>query len=248
MFAFDFLSYVERKNPFAAIAAFRALVAERPFIDAVLLIKTQNAHRKPAMERRLREAIEPMRARVLLVDETLSDREMKSLIALTDCFISLHRSEGWGFSLCEAMSLGKPVIATAYSGNMDYCNESTAKMIPFDLVAVRPDDYPHWENQHWAEPDIEAATQAMRELVDDPEAGRALGRRARANLSLNFGYLASGLRYEERLNALQAARTGNDPSVETRCANLAERDGTPAVTEASPGEGATRSPPVIAAF
>ena len=151
-----------------------------------------------------------------MIDETLSDLDLKSLIAVSDCFVSLHRSEGWGFALCEAMSLGKPVIATAYSGNMDYCNEDTAKLIAYDLIDVRAGDYPHWEGQHWADPDIEAATQAMVELVDDPDAARALGQRARTNLSLNFSHLAIGLRYAERLKCLEARDLGKDVILRTR--------------------------------
>jgi glycosyltransferase involved in cell wall biosynthesis len=199
LFAFDFLSYVERKNPFAVIEAFRGLVKERPFQDVTLVIKTNNSDRRPEMAARFEAAVRELRDHIVVIDATLSELEMKALIGLCDCFVSLHRSEGFGRGLSEAMALGKPVIATAYSGNMDFCNEATARLVPYALVPVGQDEYPHWEDQHWADADVEAATRAMRDLVDDPASGRALGARARAHLMKDFSYLAIGLRYMKRL-------------------------------------------------
>lgn len=202
LFAFDFLSFLDRKNPFSVMEAFRALMAERPYDDVVLVIKTNNAHRRPDMKERFDAAVASMGDRVKVIDGTLTDLEMKSLIWLTDCFISLHRSEGFGLGMAEAMSLGKPVIATAYSGNMDFCTAETVHLIPYRLIALRQGDYPHWENQRWADPDVEAATRAMRDLVDDPAKGREMGARARRHLLVNFSRLATGLRYEKRLDEL----------------------------------------------
>lgn len=201
-FSFDFLSYVERKNPFAVIEAFRLLTVERPYDDVTLVIKTNNADRRPDMKARFDAAIAPVRDRVMVIEGTLSDLEMKSLIWLTDCFISLHRSEGFGRGISEAMALGKPVIATAYSGNMDFCNEETALLVPYDLIDVQAGEYPHWEGQHWADPDVEIAARMMCDLVDDPDNGRDLGKRAQIHLTSNFSYLAVGLRYGDRMRAL----------------------------------------------
>lgn len=202
-FAFDFLSYVERKNPFAVIEAFRALTVERPYDDVALVIKTNNAGRRPEMKARFDAAIAPLRDRVRVIDGTLSDLEMKSLIWLTDCFVSLHRSEGFGRGLSEAMALGKPVIATAYSGNMDFCNEETAYLIPYDLIDVRAGEYPHWEAQCWADPDVEAATRVMRDLVDNPGKGRDIGARARMHLASHFSFLAIGNQYAGRIRDMK---------------------------------------------
>lgn len=208
LFAFDFLSYVERKNPFAVLNAFRALVAERPFDDVILVIKTNNSHRRPDMKERFDAAVAPFRDRVKVIDGTLSDPEMKSLVWLTDCFVSLHRSEGFGLGISEAMSLGKPVIATAYSGNMDFCSEQTAYLIPYQLISLRAGDYPHWQNQHWADADVEAATRAMRDLIDNPRKGRDMGASARLHMIANFSYLATGLRYQKRL--VELAQPGRE--------------------------------------
>lgn len=199
LFAFDFLSYVERKNPFAVIEAFTKLVAERPHDDIVLLLKTNNSAQRPEMKSRFDEALEGLREQVVVIDKTLGELEMKGLIWLCDCFVSLHRSEGFGRGLSEAMALAKPVIATAYSGNMDFCSEDTAFLVPYSLIPLSPDDYPHWEDQHWADPDIDSALVHMRYLVDNPEAGRTVGRLARERLLAAFGYLPVGLRYAESL-------------------------------------------------
>jgi glycosyltransferase involved in cell wall biosynthesis len=101
------------------------------------------------------------------------------------------------------MAMGKPVIATAYSGNMDFCNEETALLVPYDLLPVKPGEYPHWEGQHWAEPDVEAASLLMERLVDGRQFGQALGQRARVRLATGFGYLPVGLRYAKRVETLE---------------------------------------------
>lgn len=201
-FSFDFLSYVERKNPFAVIEAFRKVVAQRPYDDIALVIKTNNAERRPEMKARFDEAIAPLRERVVVINATLTDLEMKSLIWVTDCFVSLHRSEGFGRGLSEAMALGKPVIATAYSGNMDFCTEDTTLLVPYTLAPVQSGEYPHWQDQHWAAADVEAAARVMRFLIDNPDEGRKIGTRARTHLAVNFSYLATGLRYAARLEKI----------------------------------------------
>jgi glycosyltransferase involved in cell wall biosynthesis len=207
LFAFDFLSYLERKNPLAVIKAFSTLVEDRPFDDIVLVIKTNNADAKPDLRDQVKAALAPLGQHAVMIDGTLSELEMNSLMWLCDCFVSLHRSEGFGRGLSEAMAMGKPVIATAYSGNMEFCDEATAHLVPFELVPLREGDYPHWEGQRWAEADVEAAARAMRQLADNPTSGREMGRRARTRLANNFGYLAAGLRYAKRLAEVSTSRT-----------------------------------------
>jgi glycosyltransferase involved in cell wall biosynthesis len=202
LLSFDFLSFIERKNPFAVLEAYSALISKRPFDDVTLVIKLNNTDRRPEMKKRFEAALAPIRDRVTVIDQLLCDSEMKGLVGLIDCFLSLHRSEGFGFGLTEAMALGKPVIATAYSGNMDYCTDETAILMPYELVPLRAGDYPHWQNQCWADADVQSATQAMLDLVDHPQKGRDLGARARLHLTKNFSYLASGLRYSNRIDEL----------------------------------------------
>lgn len=201
-FAFDFLSYIERKNPYAVLDAFQRVVDARPHADVNLVIKVNNGRARPDAWASFEKHFDSYGDQVTIINETLSDLEMKALLWNIDCFVSLHRSEGFGRGMTEAMVLGKPVIATAYSGNLDFCRPDTAYLIPYKQVDVRPGEYPHWQRQQWADADVEAASKAMLQLVDAPESGRAKGAAARAVMAAEFSFLARGLDYVERAKTL----------------------------------------------
>jgi SAM-dependent methyltransferase len=95
-----------------------------------------------------------------------------------DCYVSLHRSEGFGLTMAEAMALGKPVIATAYSGNLDFMDDQTAYLVPWTESLVPESCAPYRPGARWAEPDVDAAARLMREVVDHPEEAAAVGGRA----------------------------------------------------------------------
>lgn len=198
LFAFDFLSYLERKNPSAVIEAFALALEQRPDADVRLVIKLNNTHRKPDDFARFKKQFAGFKDRVVLIDGTLTDLEMKALVWLCDCFVSLHRSEGFGRGISEAMALGKPTIATGYSGNLDFCSDDTSLLVPYSLVPVGPGEYPHWEDQHWAQADPAAAAQHMVNLLDDPAMGWQMGAKARRNLLVGFSFLSRGLAYAQR--------------------------------------------------
>ena len=202
LFSFDFLSYVARKNPSAVLRAFEAALCRRPNADIRLVIKLNNTHRKPEDAARFKAEFAAYKDRVTITDGTLSELEMKSLLWLCDCFVSLHRSEGYGRGMSEAMALGKPTIATAYSGNMDFCNEDTCFLVPFNLIPVQSGQYPHWENQVWADADAHNAADFMVHLIDNPDLGVQKGRRARAHMAAEFSFLRRGLDYANRCNHL----------------------------------------------
>ncbi|MGN6423667.1 MAG: glycosyltransferase family 4 protein [Asticcacaulis sp.] len=201
-FAFDFLSFLERKNPMAVIAAFAKLLEKRPFANVRLVIKTNNANSNPVLKAAFDKAISPIRTHVQQIDRTLSHLEMKALTWQCDAFVSLHRSEGYGFGIAEAMCLGKPVICTDYSGNMDFCTPETTLLVRHRVKRLAEGDYPHWHGQHWADADINVAARYMLALVDDPQKGVDIGRRAKRHMTANFSHLASGLRYTRRLDEL----------------------------------------------
>jgi len=202
LFFFDVRSYSQRKNPEAVIRAFRRLLTLRPYSKARLILKINGAEMAQEVMDRLRENVDAFADRVTLITRLMSDNEAKNLVRCCDCFLSLHRSEGFGRGMAEAMFLGKPVIATAYSGNMDFMSDNTALLVPFQLVAVGKDAYPHWQDQKWAEPDEEAASDHMIRLLDNPRVGQELGARASRHIRLNFGYRPTGLRYLRQLEAL----------------------------------------------
>jgi len=124
------------------------------------------------------------------------------LIERCDCFVSLHRSEGFGRGIAEAMMLRKPVIVTGYSGNMDFTNSQNACIVDYRLVDVGPGEYPFPEGQRWADPDLEQAASYMRRLVGDPAWGAALAEKGRELVEAQHGVGAVGRRYRARLEEL----------------------------------------------
>ena len=102
------------------------------------------------------------------------------MIELSDCVVSLHRSEGYGLNLVDAMAVGTPVLATGYSGNMSFMDDRSAFIVPFEEVEVGPGSEPYPVDAHWAQPDLSTAADLMRRIFDDPSAARereALGQR-----------------------------------------------------------------------
>jgi glycosyltransferase involved in cell wall biosynthesis len=202
LFFFDVRSFTQRKNPEAAVKAFHQLLLLRPFSRARLVLKVNGGELAPDVMSGLRESLSNISHSVTVITRLMSDNEVKNLVRCCDCFLSLHRSEGYGRGIAEAMFLGKPVIATAYSGNMDFMSADTSFLVPFDLVPVGAEAYPHWQGQMWANPDDSVASQYMARLVDDPNLGRQVGERASQRIRRNWSYRATGLRYLQRLEAI----------------------------------------------
>jgi glycosyltransferase involved in cell wall biosynthesis len=205
---FDFSSYIDRKNPFGSIEAFTRLSTERPLSDACLILKTDTRRARLSDLRRFKEAIAIAPDRVHIIDRTLQENEIKNLIHCCDCFLSVHRAEGFGHGLSEAMYLEKPVIATGYSGNLDFMDEETSYLVDYDLVSVGKEQYVFPEGQVWAEPHIDQAVRFMCRLIDHPNEGRELGIVASRHIRQFFSYRAIGLRYRARLEELQAILQG----------------------------------------
>lgn len=205
LFVFDFLSVMKRKNPLGLVRAFREAFPREG--EARLVIKTINASARAEDAERLRWAIRD-RGDIRFIDGYHSHAEVSRMIADADCYVSLHRSEGLGLTMAEAMALGKPVVATAYSGNMDFMNEDTARLVPWTLVEVGKGAEAYPANAKWAEPDVEAAARMMRELQCDPVAGRSLGERARNHVLGEFSVQRVGERMAARLGRGGSARRG----------------------------------------
>jgi glycosyltransferase involved in cell wall biosynthesis len=204
LFAFDLRSYHQRKNPLAVLDAYAEVISQRPSRDLVMVVKVAGADVRPdiaeALRRRISERTTALGlGRVLVIERGFSDSETKNLVRCCDCFVSLHRSEGFGRFLAEAMFLGRPVIATAYSGNMEFMTPDVACLVGFRLVPVGEGEYPFWTGQAWAEPNLDEAVAWMVRLVDDPAWGRRLGEQASRRIRSDFSYRAVGLRYMDRL-------------------------------------------------
>ena len=206
---FDSFSFIERKNPLGVIEAFR-LAFPLGTENARLVLKTQNRFRvhdpyQIKMWRRIDTAVR-QDPRIITINETLTYRDLLGLKRACDCYVSLHRSEGWGFGMIEAMQLGLPVIATAFSGNMDFCTPDTTDLVDFAMVGVREEEYIYGERgSHWAQPDIDQAAALMRAAVADPTATRTKGAAAAAHIKANFSIETIGRRYSTRLAEVRVA-------------------------------------------
>ena len=138
-------------------------------IEVSLLIKSTGPKELDATASQQLENISTLDMRITILDQSLSRDEMLSLIDNCDCYISLHRSEGFGLGMAEALAMGKPVIATDYSGNRDFLSADTGFPVPFSLRKLMPGEYPMGEGQSWAEPDLRVAVQQMRAVFANRE-------------------------------------------------------------------------------
>lgn len=205
LFFFDFASYAERKNPGAVLSAFEQLVARRPEADLHCVMKVRGV---PA-DRGARDAFQARLAalgdRVQTLEGDFTDNEIKNLIRVCDVFVSLHRSEGFGRGPAEAMAMGRPAVATGYSGNVDFMPPGTALLVDYDLAPVAPGAYPHGDGQVWAEASAEHASRLIEGLYDDPREAAALAERGRRHVRETLSYAAVGARFLARLQAISRA-------------------------------------------
>lgn len=161
---FDYLSTPERKNPAGAIEAFQR--AFRPEDEAKLIVKSVNAQHRPERHREIVASCQG-REDIVLIDRTVSAGQRDALVAACDCYMSLHRSEGHGLPIAEAMRAGKPVVATAYGGNTEFMDERNSYPIRWRPSKVGPGVEHYPSDATWAEPDLEHAAQALRAVFDD---------------------------------------------------------------------------------
>jgi glycosyltransferase involved in cell wall biosynthesis len=176
LFMFDFHSFVERKNPFGLVEAFKR--AFRPAEHVGLVLKCSHSEYDPELLEALRYAAGG--ARVHFVDAVLNRPQVRSLVSLSDAYVSLHRSEGFGLTMAEAMAFGKPVVATGYSGNVDFMRPANSFLVDYELVRIERDYGPYSKGLLWADPDLEQAARLLRSVVDQPGVAAdrgALGRR-----------------------------------------------------------------------
>ena len=205
LFTFDLMSVLKRKNALGLIDAYCAAFTEND--GAVLVLKTING------EKRLSE-LEEIRWRsknrkdIVVINQYLDVKQSSSLMNICDCYISLHRSEGLGLTLAEAMLLGKPVIATAYSGNMDFMTDETSLLVPWKYTEVGDDAEGYPADALWAEPDLTVASSMMQNLFQNRGFGMALGDRAKRDLQTRFSPEVTGARMKNRLENIWRSNNG----------------------------------------
>jgi glycosyltransferase involved in cell wall biosynthesis len=177
---FDTNSVLQRKNPLGVLRAFNAAFDANDTSVGLVLKFNNPDYREPLLQS-IREETAG-RKNVFVIDRIMDRATVTSLIKVCDCFVSLHRSEGFGLGPAEAMSLAKPAIITNWSGNVDYMTADNSIAIDYKLVELGQDYGPYKAHQHWAEPDLDQAAHWMKKLRDDPSLGHRLGRHAQQTI------------------------------------------------------------------
>lgn len=205
MFSFDMASSIYRKNPFAVIRAFKeSFKKHNKDVGLVIKITRIKSVKQQREEFKQLSLLVKDYGNVFLIDEMLEREEMLGLINVCNAYVSLHRSEGFGLGMAEAMKMRKPVIATNYSGNTDFMNKSNSCLVDYSLVPVRKGEYIYAEGQVWAEPDIEHAAYYMRKVLEDREYASSLGAAAKKHIDENYNFSVIGERYKKRLKLIGA--------------------------------------------
>lgn len=208
LFSFDANSGLQRKNPLDAALAFRGAFpsgSER----TVLVIKTMNTSSLHSdQDRRVWKAVLDLAARdrrIIVIDRPFTEEHLAGLFEYCDCYVSLHRSEGFGYGPAEALARGKPVIATNYSGVTDFCVAETAMLVDYTLCEVEKGAYPYMDpncRYEWASPNVETASKHMQSLYENPGCGIQLGRNGKRLMAARYTVHALGQRYQARLREL----------------------------------------------
>ncbi len=197
---FDALSVPERKNPQATIAAFESM-NEASSRNSLLVIKVSNLDKTAAFKSELSRLVSG-RDDILVIDRYLERDEIYGLLQNADCFVSLHRSEGFGLGIAEAMTLGVTTIATGWSGNTDFMNQQNSFLVDYELVALDQDYGPYDKNSHWAEPDIASAAQAMAAVAARTDEIKSLAETGRKNIFETNSPKVTGALMANRVNSL----------------------------------------------
>lgn len=215
VFTFDLNSSIHRKNPQAVVDAFlRAFPASAWGREQVgLVIKVHPPKRRHAAWNRLKQ-LAAQDKRLHIIEQTLPRPELLALYRACDAFVSLHRAEGFGRGIAEALQLGLHVITTHYSGNVDFCSAPAladrVDLVRYRLVKVRPGQYPYGAGQQWANADLAHAAACMRSFVQrfPPGPQHTPPHPAPPSAWPMFSPAEVGARYAARLAQVRAAAGG----------------------------------------
>lgn len=184
---FSYKSGLDRKNPEGAIRAFAKALSGRK--DALMVLKTVASSEYPERVQELRGLVDELRIadKVKFFDDYLTQRDVLNMTNACDVYLSLHRAEGFGLGIAEAMSLGKPVIVTDYSSTTEFCDASNSIPVGYAIVKMGASDNKLYSAaEKWAEPDVDEAAQALSRLYADPKLRAALGTAARESILAQY--------------------------------------------------------------
>jgi glycosyltransferase involved in cell wall biosynthesis len=195
----DCKSRSERKNPFGAIEAFEKAFGKHPK-NVRLVVKVINTQGSNDYKRFVNIALS--QEGIVILNQLMTRAQVSGLMHAVNCLVSLHRSEGFGLPIAEAMSLGKPVIATGWSANMDFMTEDNSFPVRYSLGRLRKNAPPYPKGTVWAEPDINHAAEIMAGLAENPEMGFHKGKKARQHIRRGFDAIQTGQMIVNRLNEM----------------------------------------------
>jgi glycosyltransferase involved in cell wall biosynthesis/SAM-dependent methyltransferase len=204
LFSWDYCSVFARKNPLATIEAYRAAFDENA--GTALVLKCINPGFDPAGHRQVEQAIAG-RSDIVLIDDYLDPGDKDRLMRSCDCYVSLHRSEGLGLTVAEAMYHRKPVIATGYAGTTEFMTPENSYAVPYELVPIGRGAEPYQPDGTWAEPDVAEAARLMRHVHEHPEEAARRAEIAAYDMRMRFSAEAAGQVMRSRLDHV-AGRLG----------------------------------------
>lgn len=201
-----------RKNVAGAIEAFKRAFMPQDNAWLVLKLSFDDRGRLGPLQKLAREEFSTLEdlargANIRIIDQRLSRLELDDLLASCSAYVSLHRGEGFGLTIAEAMSLAKPVIATNYSGNTDFMTPENSHLVDYKLVPVGKGAGRYEKNWRWADPDLEQAASFMRYIHNDPDAARRVGEKARKDIVAQLAPEVIGKRIMQRLMEIRALLT-----------------------------------------
>jgi glycosyltransferase involved in cell wall biosynthesis/SAM-dependent methyltransferase len=203
LFVHDYHSTAARKNPVGLVEAFKR--AFPPGSGAKLVLKSINAENLPHEHDRVLLAAGD-HPDITLIDAYVSAGEKNAMIAACDCYVSLHRSEGFGLTAAEAMLLGKPVIATRYGGALEFMNDGNSYLVDWQRTNVGEGAHPYPASGEWADPDLDQAARLMREVLANPGEAQTRGEQARRDMVEFHAPSIAGKTMRARLRTIHERR------------------------------------------
>jgi glycosyltransferase involved in cell wall biosynthesis len=200
LFMFDFHSTITRKNTVNLIKAFQQAFDESNQ-DVLLVIKCSNGDHKPQQRAQVKAAAADWPS-IHFIEEHLRQEEVQSLLNSCNCYVSLHRAEGFGLTMAEAMFYGKPVIATGYSSNMEFMNVGNSFLVKYKLVPNARVEGPYYRGAVWADPDIDHATSLMRYVFQNYDEAKLVGAKAARDMRTLLSPYAVGTKIRNRLEMI----------------------------------------------
>jgi glycosyltransferase involved in cell wall biosynthesis len=203
LFIFDIGSGFQRKNPLGSLSAFRKAFKGYHAEKVTLALKFQGSAQTRREHEEILKASEGLPVKIISTPMTRD--EVYGLTSVCDCYVSLHRSEGFGLTIAEAMYFGKPAIATGYSGNLEFMNEDNSLLVKYSMTRLERNFGPYKRGNFWADPDLGHAAELMRQVFEDRSRALEIGLRGSEHIKKYFSPDALSVRIENRLKDIEVS-------------------------------------------